>query len=212
MWKVPPLSMPPDEAASVEELAGSDAGTLFCDRARLTRSGSGLSDANAAAVGRVCRRLDGIPLGLELAAGKIRVLGAHQVAERLDDRFRLLTGGARTAVPRHQTLRAAMDWSYTLLPTPEQAVLRRLSVFRGTFTLAAVAAVVGSELPAHTSKAGFEVLALLTRLVDKSMVYVSSEESEVRYGLLETVREYAAQKLIEAGEADHTRTSTETFS
>jgi predicted ATPase/DNA-binding SARP family transcriptional activator len=211
MWKVPPLSMPSDEATSVEELAGSDAVALFCDRARLARSGFGLSDANAAAVGRICRRLDGIPLGLELAAGKIRVLGAHQVAERLDDRFRLLTGGARTAVPRHQTLRAAMDWSYTLLPGPEQAVLRRLSVFRGAFTLAAVEAVVGSELPAHTSKAGFEVLALLTRLVNKSMVYVSSEESEVRYGLLETVREYAAQKLIEAGEADHTRTRHRDF-
>jgi predicted ATPase/DNA-binding SARP family transcriptional activator len=211
MWTVPPLSMPPDEAASVEELVGSDAVTLFCERARLARPGFGVSDANAAAVGRICRRVDGIPLGLELAAGKIRVLGAHQVAERLDDRFRLLTGGARTTVPRHHTLRAAMDWSYTLLPTPEQAVLRRLSVFRGTFMLAAVEAVVGSELPVHISKVGFEVLALLTRLVDKSLVYVSSEEPEVRFGLLETVREYAAQKLIEAGEADHARTRHRDF-
>ena len=94
---------------------------------------------------RICRRLDGIPLGLELAAGKIRVLGADQLAERLDDRFLLLTGGARTAVPRHQTLRAAMDWSYALLPPAERAVLRRLSVFRGTFTLEAAEAVVFGE-------------------------------------------------------------------
>jgi predicted ATPase/class 3 adenylate cyclase len=211
VWKVPPLSMPPDKAASVEELAGSDAVTLFCERARVAQPGFGLSDANAAAVGRICRRLDGIPLGLELAAGKIRVLGAHQVAERLDDRFRLLTGGSRTAVPCHKTLRAAMDWSYTLLPTPEQVVLRRLSVFHGTFTLAAVEAVVGTVPPEPTAGASFEVLDLLTRLVDKSMVSVSSEEPEVRFGLLETVREYARQKLAEAGEVDDLRTRHRDF-
>jgi predicted ATPase len=207
VWNVPPLSMPPAEAASVEELAGSDAVTLFCERARVAQSGFGLSDANAAAVARICRRLDGIPLGLELAAGKIRVLGAQQVAERLDDRFRLLTGGSRTVMPRHQTLRAAMDWGYTLLPASEQVVLRRLAAFRGTFTLTAVEAVVGPLLPEPTLGADFEVLDLLSRLVDKSMVSVVSEEPELRYGLLETIREYAGQKLTESGEADevHTR-------
>jgi predicted ATPase len=201
VWNVPPLSVPPDEAASAEALAGSDAVALFCERARAAQPGFGLSDANAGAVARICRRLDGIPLGLELAAAKIRVLGAHQMAERLDDRFRLLTGGSRTAVPRHQTLRAAMDWSYTLLPGPEQVTLRRLAVFRGSFSLAAVEAVVGS----------LDAVDLLTRLVDKSMVQVGSEEPEVRYGLLETVREYAGQKLAEAGEADDVRTRHRDF-
>jgi DNA-binding SARP family transcriptional activator len=109
VWKVPPLSMPADEAASVEELAGSDAVSLFCERARAAQPGFGLSDANAAAVARICRRLDGIPLGLELAAGKIRALAAHQVADRLDDRFRLLTGGSRTAVPA--TRPCGLPWS-----------------------------------------------------------------------------------------------------
>jgi predicted ATPase/DNA-binding SARP family transcriptional activator len=211
VWNVPPLSMPPDEAAGVEDLARSDAVALFCERARAAQSGFGLSDANAAAVARICRRLDGIPLGLELAAAKIRVLGAHQVAERLDDRFRLLTGGSRTAVPRHQTLRAALDWGYTLLPVPEQVVLRRLSVFRGTFSLAAAEAVVGTVPPEPTSGADFEVLDLLIRLVDKSMVSVGSEEPDMRYALLETVREYAHEKLTEAGEADDVRTRHRDF-
>ena len=211
VWNVPSLSMPPEEAATAEELAGSDAVMLFCERARAAQSGFGLSDANAAAVARICRRLDGIPLGLELAAGKIRMLGAHEVAERLDDRFRLLTGGSRTAVPRHQTLRAAMDWGYTLLPEPEQVVLRRLSIFRGTFTLAAVEAVVDTVPPEPTSGATSEVLDLLTRLADKSMVSIVSEEPDVRYGLLETVREYAQQKLAEAGETDEVRTRHRDF-
>src|SRR5581483_2438747 len=147
---------------------------------------------------RICRRLDGIPLGLELAAGKIRMLGAHQVAERLDDRFRLLTGGSRAAVPRHQTLQATMDWSYTLLPTPEQTTLCRLSVFPGTFSLAAAEAVTGAVHP--TSGAAVETLDVLSRLVAKSLVTVHHEDPDVRYGLLETVREYAGDKLTGAGE------------
>ncbi len=205
VWNVPPLSVPPDHVASLEDLARSDAVALFCERARAAQSGFGLSAANAAAVARICRRLDGIPLGLELAAAKIRVLGAGQVAERLDDRFRLLTGGSRTAVPRHQTLRAAMDWSFGLLPASEQVVLRRLAVFPGSFRLAAVEAVVGSVPQDAAPGVGFEVLDLLCRLVDKSMVSVSSEEPEVRYALLETVREYAGQKLAEAGETEEVR-------
>lgn len=206
VWKVPPLALPGADGADVAELAGCDAVALFCERARAAGAGFALSAANAAAVTRICRRLDGIPLALELAAGKTRVLGAHQVAERLDDRFRLLTGGARTAVPRHQTLRAAMDWSYTLLPAPERAVLRRLAVFRGTFTLEAAEAVVGQVPPDRAYVAGSDVLGPLTRLVDKSLVSVTSGEPEIRYGLLETVREYAGQELAEAGEEDEART------
>jgi predicted ATPase len=204
VWRVPPLSMPPAEATSVADLADSDAVALFCERAREGRPGFGLSEANAAAVARICRSLDGIPLGLELAAGKIRVLGAAQVAERLDDRFRLLTGGPRTAEHRHRTLRAAMEWSYALLPADEQALLCRLSVFVGTFTLEAAEAVSG-DLPAE-SGAEVEILGLLTRLVDKSMVSVVSSEPDVRYGLLETVREYAELQLQESGDADAVRT------
>jgi len=201
--KVPPLSMPPADAATVADLAGSDAVALFCERARQARSGFELSEANATAVALICRRLDGIPLGLEPAAGKIRVLGASQVAQRLDHRFRLLTGGSRTAAQRHQTFQAAMDWSYALLPASEQVLLRRLSVFGGTFTLDAAKAVLG-DVP--DPDADFEVLGLLTRLVDKSMVSVVSDEPDVRYGLLETVREYASLRLGEAGEADAVRT------
>jgi predicted ATPase len=197
VWTVPPLSLPPAAAAAPAEVAGSDAVALFCERAREARPGFALSDANADAVARICRRLDGIPLALELAASRIRVLGAVQVADRLDDRFRLLSGGSRGVEERHRTLRAAMDWSYALLPAPEQALLRGLAVFRGTFTLTAAEAVHGAA----------DVLGPLTRLVDKSLVGVVGDEPEVRYGLLETVREYARLQLDEAGEADaaHTR-------
>jgi predicted ATPase/DNA-binding SARP family transcriptional activator len=205
VWKVPPLSLPPAEVADPEALAGCDAVALFCERARAAQPGFGLSAANAAAVAGICRRLDGIPLGLELAAAKIRVLGAHQVAERLDDRFRLLAGGTRMAVPRHQTLRAAMDWSFELLPAPEQVVLRRLAVFPGTFTLAAVEAVVGTVPQDSVTGPTCDIVELLGRLVDKSLITVWSNDPEVRYGLLETVREYAGQKLAEAGELEATR-------
>jgi len=211
VWNVPPLSMPAQETAGLDEVAASDAVMLFCERARAAQPGFGLSDANAAAVARICRRLDGIPLGLELAAAKIRMLGAQEVAQRLDDRFRLLTGGSRTAVPRHQTLRAAMDWGYALLPLPEQVVLRRLAAFRGTFTLEAVEAVVGPLPPEPASGVSFEVLDLLTRLVDKSMVVIAGDEAPVRYRLLETVREYAQQQLVDAGEADEVGTRHRDF-
>ena len=189
VWKVPPLSLPHDEGVGMAGLAGSDAVALFCERAQAARPGFGLTEGNAAPVARICRRLDGIPLALELAAGRIGVLGAQQVAERLDDRFPLLTGGGRT-VPRHQTLRAAVDWSHALLPVPEQAVLRRLSVFRGSFSLDAAEAAVGAVPSEPTSGADVDVLALLTRLVDKSMVSIVSDEPDIRYGLLETLREY----------------------
>ncbi len=201
-WRVPPLSLP--DSAALPDLEASDAVALFCERARSAQPGFGLSPVNAAAVAQICRRLDGIPLALELAAARIRVLGAHDLAGRLDQRFRVLTGGARTAVSRHQTLRATMDWSYQLLPVAEQAVLRRLAVFPGSFDLQAAEAVTRcGELPG--SQEGVEVLDLLSGVVDKSLVGVESEGVDVRYRLLEIVREYANEKLAEAGEGDAAR-------
>jgi predicted ATPase len=197
-WALPGLTLPPADAGRSDDLTGSDAVALFCARAASARPGFGLTDANADAVAQICRRLDGIPLALELAATRIRVLGAHQVAERLDDRFRLLSAGGRTAVSRHQTLRATMDWSYQLLPGAEQALLRRLAVFPQSFDLEAVEGI--SDDPAPES--GVDVLDLLARLVDKSLVVVESNGADVRYRLLDTVREYATEKLTEAGETD----------
>jgi predicted ATPase len=199
-WRVPPLSVPSTETSEVADLAGFDAVTLFCERARAAQPGFDLSAANAMAVGQICRRLDGIPLALELAAARIRVLGAHQIAERLDDRFRLLKGGSRSSVPRHQTLRATVDWSHDLLPVPERAALRRLSVFPGSFDLEAAEAVVGEAGP--NGAGGFDVLDLVSRLVDKSLIGVEGGSVDVRYRLLETVREYAGEKLTEAGETE----------
>ncbi|MCA1845651.1 MAG: winged helix-turn-helix domain-containing protein, partial [Actinobacteria bacterium] len=168
VFPLPPLSLPAADVTGPDQLATSDAVTLFCERARAAQPGFGLSDANAGAVAQICRRLDGIPLALELAAARLRVLGAQQVAQRLDQRFQLLTDSGRTAVARHQTLRAAVDWSYDLLPASEQAALRRLSVFPGTFDLEAAEAVVG-DVPTEPGL-GFPVLDLISRLVEKSLV------------------------------------------
>ncbi len=197
-WRVPPLSLPASGATDLENLGASDAAALFCERARSAQPGFGLSKVNGPAVAQICHRLDGIPLAIELAAARIRVLGAHDLARRLDQRFRLLTGGDRTAVARHQTLQATMDWSYDLLPADEQATLRRLAVFPSSFDLDAAEAVVhgSEEMPPPVG----EILDLLSRLIDKSLVGVDSQGVETRFRLLETVREYAAGKLAEAGE------------
>ncbi len=160
-WPIPSLSVPSDEA-DLAALAVSDAVTLFCDRARASHPGFALTQTNAAAVAEICRRLDGIPLALELASARVRVLGVKGLVARLDDRLDVLTGGSRTADARHQTLRAAVDWSYELMPTAERALLGRLSVFPGTFDLAAAEAVGRAD----EAQAGFEVLDLLARLVD----------------------------------------------
>ena len=201
-FPLPPLSLPPPDARSLDELAASDAVSLFCERARAAQPGFGLTEANSAAVAQICRRLDGIPLALELAAARLRVLGAQQVAQRLDHRFQLLTEGGRTATERHHTLRAAIDWSYDLLPASEQAALRRLSVFPGTFDLEAAEAVVG-DAPEGPGL-GFPVLDLISRLVEKSLVVAEADEV-VRYRLLETLRDYGADRLAEAGETEETR-------
>src|SRR5262249_6579570 len=149
------------------------------------------------AVERICRRLDGIPLAIELAAARVVALGPEQIATRLSDRFRFLTGGSRTALPRYRTLRALLDWSYDLLDEREQVLLRRLAAFAGGWTLEAAESVcAGEEL------APDEILDLLSGLVAKSLVWTEDQAGEVRYKLLETLREYAAERLRDAGEEE----------
>ncbi len=195
-YRIPPLSLPSPKEAQAEDVSGSEAVRLFVERAHLVQPAFAITDGNAVAVAEVCRRLDGIPLAIELAAARVRVLAVEQIRVRVDDRFRLLTGGSRTALPRQQTLRALIDWSYDLLDAREKALLRRLSVFTGGWTLAAAEAVgAGADIM------DWDVLDLLTSLVDKSLaVYDEDEAGESRYRLLETVRHYAADKLGEVGE------------
>ena len=195
-WLVPPLSHPEDDA-TVGELTRSEAVGLFVERAAECSPHFRLTERNARAVAEICRRLDGIPLALELAAARSRVLAPEQIAARLGDAFRLLTSTSRTAVPRQQTLRATMDWSYTLLPEPERLLFHSLSVFAGGFTLESVEGVcAGNELDAD------DLLDVLTRLADRSLVAVAEHAGEARYRLLETVRQYAAERLAQTGEAD----------
>jgi predicted ATPase/DNA-binding SARP family transcriptional activator len=200
---VPSLELPPQEA-DPSEAVRSPAVRLFVDRAAAVRPGFSLDDLSVDPVIRICRALDGIPLAIELAAARLRALTATQVADRLDDRFRLLSVGDRAAMPRHQTLRAVVDWSWELLDEPERAVLRRLSVFSGGATPASaeqVCALGGDQR---------DVIDLVAALVDKSLVMAAGER-EVRYYLLETVRAYAADRLAEAGEADLIRATHAEF-
>ncbi|MGQ0465277.1 MAG: AfsR/SARP family transcriptional regulator [Sporichthyaceae bacterium] len=195
-WATPGLSLPLAETTAVDELMRSDAAALFVVRARTAQPGFGPSPGNTAAITRICHSLDGIPLALELAAARVRVLDATELAHRLDDRLRLLTSGPRSAPARHQTLRAALDWSFDLLTEPEQRLLRRLSVFPQHFDLDAATAVVGENADS------IDVLDLLARLIDKSLVVAEGMAETARYRLLETVRQYAAEKLGAAGEVD----------
>jgi predicted ATPase/class 3 adenylate cyclase/DNA-binding CsgD family transcriptional regulator len=188
-WRVPSLSV---ADAAIE---------LFADRARLAQAGFTITDANAAVVAEICARLDGMPLAIELAAARVRALSLADILEGLRDRFRLLTGGARTAVRRQQTLRASVDWSHALLSEPERVLLRQLAVFLGGFDVDAAQAVAGGAQMAR-----FLVLDLLSLLVDKSLVVADNSGGATRYRLLETVRQYAAEKLAESGEADAVRT------
>jgi predicted ATPase/class 3 adenylate cyclase/DNA-binding CsgD family transcriptional regulator len=187
-WRVPSLSLA-DEAIE-----------LFTDRARHARPDFTLTDDNAAAAGEICRRLDGLPLAIELAAARVRALSLAEILESLHDRFRLLTGGAGAAVRRQQTLRASVDWSHALLTEPERVLFRRLAVFLGGFDLPAARAVGG-----HDEVERFQVLDLITLLVDKSLVVADNGGGRTRYRLLETVRQYALEKLGESGEADAVR-------
>jgi len=187
-WRVPSLSLA-DEAIE-----------LFADRARRVRPDFHLTDDNAAAAAEICRRLDGVPLAIELAAARVRVLSLTEIRDSLHDRFRLLTGGSRTAVRRQQTLRASVDWSHALLTEPERILFARLAAFVGGFNLAAAEAVAGGG-----DVERFQVLDLLTLLVDKSLVVAENLSGRTRYRLLETVRQYALEKLGESGHGDGVR-------
>lgn len=192
-WLVPPLSLPRmDGPASAATIGESESVQLFVERARSVFPGFRLTDANATGVAQICRRLDGIPLAIELAAARARALSPDQIAGRLDDAFRVLAAGGRTSLARHRTLRETIDWSYRLLPEREQRLLERLSVFAGGFTLEAAEVVTSDE---HVATA--DVLDTLCALVDKSLVVMSSAASEARYRLLETVAQFAAGRLAE---------------
>jgi predicted ATPase/class 3 adenylate cyclase len=205
LYRVPSLAAPdPDQLPPPEQLPAYEAVQLFVARARARRSDFALTARNAPAVAAVCARLDGMPLALELAAARVSVLPVEGIAARLDDRFRLLTGGPRTALPRQQTLRATLDWSYDLLSESERWLLERLSVFAGGWTLDAAEAVgvgVGSEGSLRVP----EVLDLLGGLVNKSLVQAAEADGELRYGLLETVRQYGQERLAATDETEGVR-------
>ncbi len=189
IWQVPSLSLA-DEAIE-----------LFTDRARRARPDFAVTEGNADTVTEICRRLDGMPLAIELAAARVRALSLNEIRDSLHDRFRLLTGGARTAVRRQQTLRASVDWSHALLTEPERILFRRLAVFMGGFNLDAAQVVAGANEIER-----FQVLDQLSLLVDKSLVVAQDADGRTWYRLLETVRQYASEKLGESGEADDVRT------
>jgi predicted ATPase/class 3 adenylate cyclase len=202
----PGWSAPPGAARSLPAagLTRYGAVRLFLDRAVAAAPGFAVTDRNAPAVARLCARLDGIPLAIELAAARVRVLPVEQLLGRLEDRFRLLTGGSRTALERHQTLRAAVDWSYDLLGERERGLFDRLSVFAGGWSLEAAEAV-GAD-PDGDGIAPAEVLELLARLVDKSLVVAEAQpDGSARYRLLETLRQYALEKLAARGDAEAVR-------
>jgi predicted ATPase/class 3 adenylate cyclase len=191
---VPPLQLPPTDA-DLDALAHTDAVHLFVDRAHDVNADFALTDRNSADVAQLCRRLDGIPLAIELAAARVRSLPPEELVNRLDQRFRLLTRGSRAALERHQTLRNTIDWSYDLLSEPERHALNRLSVFAGGWDLDAAEAVV--ECP-HVDVA--DVPEVLSQLVDKSLVVVDDTPTGARYRLLETIRQYAQERLEASGD------------
>jgi predicted ATPase/transcriptional regulator with XRE-family HTH domain len=196
-YLVPSLSMPQSaEIVMVEKLANYEALQLFVERAKTASPQFRLEVAEIPALVQTCRRLDGIPLALELAAARVRMLTLTQVQAGLDDRFQLLTSANRHALPRHQTLRAMVDWSYNLLSEEEKELLNRASIFAGSWNLAAAEGVCGSG-PALEK---YAILDRLTSLANKSMLVVSKQEGEVRYRLLETIRQYGLEKLQAAGE------------
>lgn len=194
-YPVPPLSLPdPKHLPVTEQVSQFEAVRLFIDRAMLVQPHFAVTNENAPAVAQICYSLDGIPLAIELAVARIKSLSPDQIARRLDDRFRLLTGGSRTALERHQTLRATLDWSYNLLSQDEKRLLCRLSVFAGGWALEAAERVCGSE------EDGLEILDLLTQLVEKSLVNANISDSNTRYSMLETTRQYGHEKLFESSE------------
>jgi predicted ATPase/DNA-binding SARP family transcriptional activator len=231
-WPVPPLTLPPPDERDPLVVARSESARLLCDRARLARPGFSLAEVNAGAVSEICRRLDGIPLALELAAARLNALTARQLAARLDDRFRVLAGGSRGGLPRHQTLQAAIEWSHDLLSDAERVCLRRLAVFAGGCTLDAAEAVLPDKvppdkvppdkvlpdkvlpdkvppdevLPDEVLPAGAlpadAVFEAVTSLVDRSLLTTEERSGSMRYGMLESVYQFARGQLAEAGEQD----------
>jgi predicted ATPase len=197
LHRVPPLEVPAEGMEESEDLLRAGAVRLFVARARAAHPQFSLDKHSAAIAAAICRRLDGIPLAIELAAARTPALGVEVVAARLDDRFRLLTGGHRTALPRHQTLRATLDWSFDLLPESERVVLRRLAVFAGGITLESASAITG-----NADIADSDVVDRLANLVTKSLVTSDGGHPVVHYRLLDTTRAYALEKLTETGELE----------
>ena len=193
VYRVPSLSLPSADAEAASDLAGSDAVRLFAERAQGHLPSFDLAGPEVSLIATICRRLDGIPLALELAAARLSSMSLQQVADRLDQRFRLLTGGARNAMPRQQTLQATVEWSFSLLTAAERSTLKRLSVFAGGFDLEAAEELCSSDLVD-----AFDVADLAGSLVDKSLVVADHSAGDVRYHLLETIRQYAAQELLRA--------------
>ena len=207
IWRVPSLSLPVNDGeAGIDPLIDSEAVRLFVERAVLVQLGFSLNQQNGPVIARICRRLDGLPLAIELAAAQIRLMPPNELEVRLEDRFRLLTGGSRTALARHQTLRATVDWSYLRLDPAEQALFRRLAVFAGSFDLEAVEAVCGgTPVPP-------DVLGCLSRLVDRSMVGVQDSPGALgRYQLLETLRQYGQERLADSGDENVRRRHSEHY-
>jgi predicted ATPase len=201
VYRVPPLSVPdPRHVPTIEQSGEYEAIRLFVDRATAVQPEFALTAETVGPVVQITQRLDGIPLAIELAAARVRTLSVRQITEHLNERFRLLTGGSRAALPRHQTLRGLIDWSHGLLTDMERALFRRLSAFVGGWTLEAVCAVgAAGGVNRH------DVIDLVGRLVDKSLVLLDDQVSERRYRLLETIRQYALEKLAEAAEGDVVR-------
>ncbi|MGE5264028.1 MAG: ATP-binding protein, partial [Acidobacteriota bacterium] len=195
-WRVPPLQViDPRTTAAWEPLLASESVRLFIERARSVEHDFVGDQQNARAIAQICHRLDGMPLAIELAAARVKALPVEQIAARLDDRFRLLNLGTRTAPPRHQTLRAVIDWSYDLLSPAEKTLFRRLAVFAGGWTLEAAEVVCSGE-----GLASYAILDLVEHLVDKSVVVAQNKVA--RYHLLETIRQYGHEKLLESAEAE----------
>ncbi len=204
LYLVPSLQLPDSlSPLTVESLSQCEAVRLFTERALAATQNFRLTDQNASSVAQICHHLDGMPLAIELAAGKIRALSAQQIAKRLDDRFRLLTSGSRTALPRHQTLQAVIEWSYNLLSPSEQTLFRRLSVFVNGWTLEAAESVCSDKdtITKDALKTG-DILELLTQLVNKSLVMTEETRDEIRYHMLETIRQFGSNKLGEANESE----------
>ncbi|MFE3446577.1 BTAD domain-containing putative transcriptional regulator [Nocardia sp. NPDC059180] len=199
LWPVAPLALPRTDT-DADAIHTSPAVALLRDRASAVRKDLGTDAAALATMARICRALDGIPLEIELAAARLRTMSLDQLADRLDDRFRLLTGGSRTAIPQHRTLRAVVDWSWELLSDAEKLVLRRLAVFAGGASLEAAEQVCADSGVVEQ----WQVLELLTALTEKSLLQVTEDDSP-RFRMLETIKQYAAERLVESGDADAAR-------